>query len=88
MIAPVLPAEREIPHCGYFTGETTPPGCKLLMKRYRAALAVVAATSMLAAHLKRSLDVGPISKEVSKEARYWRQVREALDVFNKTAEIP
>jgi hypothetical protein len=83
--APVLPPERDpqVPSCGYFTGETTPHGCQKLMRKYRAAVKVATAASLLAAHVKRSLDVGPLSKSPSKEAHYWRQLREMLDAFNK-----
>lgn len=90
MIAPVLPPEHDplVPRCGYFTGETTPAGCQALMRRYKAAINVVTAASSLRHHIRRSLDVGPRSKDVSKEAHLWRRLTETIEAFNKEAREP
>ncbi len=88
MVAPTLPAERPMPHCGYFTGETTPAGCQLLMRRYKAAINVATAATLLANHVKRSLNVGPLSTAPAHEAKLWAHLREMLDRFNKEAATP
>ena len=85
MTGPVLPPEKEIPHCGYFTGETTPAGCQALMRRYRAAIKVATAAQQLATHVERSLNVGPLTTNPSREAQCWRKLRAELDEFNKLA---
>ncbi len=86
--APVLAPEKEIPHCGYFTGKTTPPACQVMMRRYRAAIRVATAAQQLAAFVERSLNVGPITTHPSREAFHWRKLRFELDEFNKLASVP
>ena len=86
--APVWAAEKEIPHCGYFTGKTTPPSCQIMMRKYRAAVRVATAAQQLAIFVERSLNVGPLTTHPSREALHWRKLRFELDEFNKLARDP
>lgn len=87
MSTPVLPPERDIPSCGYFTGNTTPAGCQKLMRKYRAAIRVATDAQMLANTVERSLDVGPRSKDPSREAVQWRSLRESLKLFREAHNV-
>lgn len=83
---PALP-DKHPKSCGYFTGETTPAGCQLLMRKHRAAIRVATDAQMLANHCKKSLDAGPMSKDPSREAGLWRALNEALDQFRSEFDV-
>ena len=78
---PALPAETV--HCGYFTGDTTPAGCKALMERYRAAIRVATSAQNLCHFMRKSLDVGPRqSTSPRHETWHWVALQSALAEFN------
>ena len=82
MTYPALPGETI--HCGHFTGDTTPPGCKLLMERYRAAIRVATQAQNLCNFMRKSLDVGPSQATNPRhEAWHWQALRGALAEFDK-----
>lgn len=83
------PPERDsqVPSCGYFRGETAPAGCKVLMRKYRAAIRVATDAQMLANTVAKSLDAGPLSKDPSREAGQWRALRESLRQFREAFDV-
>lgn len=53
-----------------------------LLAQNRRLRNVADAAGNLAHHVRRSLDVGPLSKSPAKEAHYWRELRLALQALN------
>ena len=53
-----------------------------LLKQNARLREVADAARDLAHHVRRSLDVGPLSKSPSKEAHYWRELRLALQALD------